>query len=50
MLAAVVPSINGKWEVKEVSTPQVGTNQVLLKIHASGICYTDVHRVMKVQV
>jgi alcohol dehydrogenase len=43
MLAAVVPSINGKWEVKEVSTPQVGTNQVLLKIHASGICYTDVH-------
>jgi alcohol dehydrogenase len=43
MLAAVVPSVNGKWEVKEVSTPQVGTNQVLLKIHASGICYTDVH-------
>ena len=34
---------NGKWEVKEVSTPQVGTNQVLLKIHASGICYTYVH-------
>jgi hypothetical protein len=26
MLAVVVPSINGKWEVKEVSTPQVGTN------------------------
>jgi alcohol dehydrogenase len=43
MLAAVVPSINGKWEVKEVPTPQVNTNQVLLKIHASGICYTDVH-------
>jgi alcohol dehydrogenase len=43
LLAAVVPSINGKWKVKEVSTPQVGTNQVLLKIHASGICYTDVH-------
>ncbi|MFL6434885.1 MAG: alcohol dehydrogenase catalytic domain-containing protein, partial [Nitrososphaeraceae archaeon] len=43
MLAAVVPSVNGKWEVKEVSTPQPGTNQVLIKIHASGICYTDVH-------
>jgi len=28
MLAAVVPSINGKWEVKEVSTPPPGTNQV----------------------
>jgi D-arabinose 1-dehydrogenase-like Zn-dependent alcohol dehydrogenase len=43
MLAAIVPSVNGKWEVKEVSTPQAGTNQVLIKIHASGICYTDVH-------
>jgi hypothetical protein len=43
MLAAVVPSVNGKWEVKEVPTPQAGTNQVLIKIHASGICYTDVH-------
>jgi len=28
MLAAVVPSLNGKWEDKEVSTPQHGTNQV----------------------
>ena len=43
MLAAVVPSVNGKWEVKEVSTPQPGANQVLIKMHASGICYTDVH-------
>jgi alcohol dehydrogenase len=43
MLAAVVPSVNGKWEVKEVSTPKPGTNQVLIKMHASGICYTDVH-------
>src|SRR5215217_1235502 len=42
MLAAVVPSVNGKWEVKEVSTPQPGTNQVFIKVHASGICYTDV--------
>jgi alcohol dehydrogenase len=43
MLAAVVPSVNAKWEIKEVSTPQPGANQVLIKIHASGICYTDVH-------
>jgi alcohol dehydrogenase len=43
MLAAVVPSVNEKWEVKEVSTPKPGANQVLIKIHASGICYTDVH-------
>ena len=43
MLAAVVPSVNAKWEIKQVSTPQPGANQVLIKIHASGICYTDVH-------
>src|SRR5919204_1988184 len=43
MLAAVVPSVNAKWEVKEVTTPQPTTNQVLIKMHASGICYTDVH-------
>src|SRR6266513_3331410 len=43
MLAAVVPSANAKWEVKEVPDLQPGINQVLIKIHASGICYTDVH-------
>jgi alcohol dehydrogenase len=43
MLAAVVPSVNEKWEVKEVSTPKPVANQVLVKVHASGICYTDVH-------
>jgi alcohol dehydrogenase len=43
MLSSVIPSVNAKWEVKEVHTPQPSTNQVLIKIHASGICYTDVH-------
>jgi alcohol dehydrogenase len=43
MLASVVPSVNGKWEVKEVATPRPAVNQVLIKMHASGICYTDVH-------
>jgi alcohol dehydrogenase len=43
MLCSVIPSVDAKWEVKEVPTPQAGTNQVLIKIHASGICYTDVH-------
>jgi alcohol dehydrogenase len=43
MQAAVVPAIHGKWEVKEVPTPHPTTNQVLIKIHASGLCYTDVH-------
>ena len=43
MKAAVVPAVHGKWEVREVPTPQPGANQVLIKIHASGLCYTDVH-------
>lgn len=43
MKAAVVPSIKGKWAVKEWPTPEPGPNDVLIKIHASGLCYTDVH-------
>jgi alcohol dehydrogenase len=43
MKAAVVPSVNGKWEVKSWETPKAGPNQVVMKIHASGLCYTDVH-------
>jgi D-arabinose 1-dehydrogenase-like Zn-dependent alcohol dehydrogenase len=44
MRAAVVPAVHGKWEVKEVPTPNPGPNQALIKIRASGICYTDVHQ------
>jgi alcohol dehydrogenase len=43
MKAAVIPQIHGKWQVKEVQTPRPSTNQVLIKIHASGLCYGDVH-------
>ncbi len=43
MKAAVVPKIHGKWKVKDVPTPSPSDNQVLIKIHASGLCYTDVH-------
>jgi alcohol dehydrogenase len=44
MRAAVVPSANSGWLLWEVPTPEPGPNQVLLKIRASGICYTDVHQ------
>jgi len=43
MQAAVVPAVNSSWQVKDVPQPQPGPNQVLVKMHASGICYTDVH-------
>ena len=44
MKAAIVPSVKAKWEIREVEKPIVGPNQVLIKIHAGGICYTDVHQ------
>ena len=43
MKAAIVPALNSPWEIKEVPTPEPGANQVLIKIGASGLCYTDVH-------
>ena len=44
MQTAIVPAVHGKWEVKEVPTPHPATNQVLIKIYASGLCYTVVHK------
>ena len=44
MKAAVVPYVNGPWEIREIPTPKVGDGQVLIKVHASGLCYTDVHQ------
>ncbi len=44
MKAAVAPAPNAAWIVKDVPTPRPGPNEVLIKIHASGICYTDVHQ------
>ena len=43
MKAAVVPAARARWEVKEVPTPEPGPNQVLIRIRASGLCYTEVH-------
>jgi alcohol dehydrogenase len=44
MKAAIVPAANSRWEVKQLDTPETGPNQVLIKMHASGICFTDVHQ------
>jgi dehydrogenase len=44
MKAAIVPSANSEWEVKQIKMPEPGQNQVLIKIRASGMCYTDVHQ------
>jgi dehydrogenase len=44
MKAAVVPAMHSQWRIQEVPKPEPGPNQVLIRIRASGICYTDVHQ------
>jgi D-arabinose 1-dehydrogenase-like Zn-dependent alcohol dehydrogenase len=39
-------AVSSSWQVKDVPQPQPGPNQVLVKMHASGICYTDVHQTL----
>jgi alcohol dehydrogenase len=43
MKAAIVQEVHGKWQLKDIPIPKPDPNQVLIKMHASGICYTDVH-------
>lgn len=42
MKAIVMTGANKPWEVQEVPTPTAEPGQVLVKVHASGMCYTDV--------
>jgi alcohol dehydrogenase len=44
MKAAVVPAVSSSWQIKGVPQPQPGSSQVLVKMRASGICYTDVYQ------
>ena len=46
MQAAVAPAVNSSWQMKDVPQPQPGPSQVLVEMHASGICYTDVHQTL----
>jgi len=46
MQAAVVPAVNSPWEIRDIPQPEAGPNQVLVKMHASGICYADVHETL----
>src|ERR1700730_10124861 len=42
----VVTAMSSSWLIKDVPQPQPGRGQVLVKMHASGICYTDVHQTL----
>src|ERR1700741_1483662 len=46
MKAAVVPAVSSFWQIEDVPQPQPSSDQVLVKMHASGICYTDVHQTL----
>ncbi|WP_020497501.1 alcohol dehydrogenase catalytic domain-containing protein [Sciscionella marina] len=42
MQAVVMAGAGQPWQVREVPTPVVEPGQVLVRVHASGMCYTDV--------
>jgi alcohol dehydrogenase len=44
MRASIAPGVGKPWELKDLPTPQPGPNQVVIRIRASGLCYTDVHQ------
>ena len=46
MKAAVVTAKGGAWEIRDVPEPKIEAGQVLVKMHASGICYADVHETL----
>jgi len=43
MRAAVIDKFNEPWQVREMPDPRPGPGQVVIKVHASGLCYTDLH-------
>jgi D-arabinose 1-dehydrogenase-like Zn-dependent alcohol dehydrogenase len=42
MRTVVVPGLGKQWELRSVDAPEVGAGQVVVRVHASGICGTDV--------
>jgi D-arabinose 1-dehydrogenase-like Zn-dependent alcohol dehydrogenase len=44
MRAAVAVAPGQPWELREFPDPQPGPNQVVIRVRASGLCYTDVHQ------
>jgi propanol-preferring alcohol dehydrogenase len=43
MKAAVNHQFKGKLEIQELDKPVIGKQDVLVKIHACGVCHTDLH-------
>jgi alcohol dehydrogenase len=42
--AVVAEELGGSWEVADREAPALGPSDVLVRVLASGVCYTDVHQ------
>lgn len=43
MRAAVIESFNQPWKLVDLPDPRPAPGQVVIKVHASGMCFTDLH-------
>ena len=43
MRAAVIEEFNRPWKLQDLPDPKPAAGQVVIKVHASGMCYTDLH-------
>lgn len=43
MKAAVVSEFKGPLVIKDIPLPNVKPRDVLVKVHACGVCHTDLH-------
>lgn len=43
MKAAIFQEVNKPLEIKDVEKPEIGTDDVLVKIAGCGVCHTDLH-------
>lgn len=43
MRAAVITEFNAPWQIRDVADVRPAPGQVLVKVHASGLCGTDLH-------
>jgi alcohol dehydrogenase len=44
MRAAVIPARNSLWQVRQIPIPEPGPNQVLIKVRASALSFTDIEQ------
>ncbi len=44
MKAVLALGANTRWEIRDLPMPDPGPNQVLIKVRASGLCFTDIHQ------